>query len=203
MSSLHFAIVVGSQRAVSRSRKVAEFVRGAIRANSEQNEVVIVDLGREPLPLWDEEFSAKHERWAGWSRTSQILAGADAVVIVTPEWGGMVTPATKNLFLLCRNGELRHKPGLAVAVSASFGGAYPIAELRMTTGKNTQFCYIPDHVIVRRAESVLNGEQPESKEDADLRDRIRHAVRVLAEYAKALRGVRSSGIDSAKYPFGM
>jgi hypothetical protein len=116
----------------------------------------------------------------------------------------MVPSGLKNLFLLCNKQELSHKPGLIVSVSSGHGGAYPVAELRMSSYKNTQFCYIPEHVIVRRAEELLNGGEDAAKEDLYVRQRLRHAVGLLEQYALALRQVRQSGAaDYKKYPYGM
>jgi predicted RNase H-like nuclease (RuvC/YqgF family) len=85
-----------------------------------------------------------------------------------------------------------------------WGGAYPIAELRMSSYKNSRVCYIPEHVIVRQVEHVLNTPDSISVDDTRIRDRLAYAVKVLEEYAKALQSIRHSGvIDFATYPNGM
>lgn len=84
------------------------------------------------------------------------------------------------------------------------GGSYPNAELRMSSYKNTRIVYIPDHVIVRHVESILNSELPEGKDDEYIRARLNYTLNVLVEYAKALNAVRQSGvIDIKTYPFGL
>jgi hypothetical protein len=89
-------------------------------------------------------------------------------------------------------------------VSASLGGAYPVAELRTSSYKNTRLCYIPDHVIVRNVGQMLHGKQPADEHDESLRSRIAYSVRMLLEYAKALRAVREAGvIDLKTFPYGM
>ncbi len=45
---------------------------------------------------------------------------------------------------------------LIVAVSSGAGGAYPVAELRMSSYKNSRICYIPEQIIIRDVENVLN-----------------------------------------------
>jgi NAD(P)H-dependent FMN reductase len=125
-------------------------------------------------------------------------------VLVSPEWGGMVTPAMKNFLLLCAGGQVAHKPALLMGVSASLGGTYPIAELRMASGKNTRLCFIPEHVIVRRVGEVLNGDEAASDEDAHLRARLDYALGLLAEYARALRAVRASAASTTeRFRYGM
>jgi hypothetical protein len=110
----------------------------------------------------------------------------------------------KNFFLLCDRQVLAHKPALIVTVSAGLGGSYPVAELRMSSYKNTRLCYVPDHVIVRNVGQVLHGETPGDEHDAALRRRIDYNARLLLEYAKALVAVRRSGLmDLDAYPFGM
>jgi len=70
--------------------------------------------------------------------------------------------------------------------------------------KNTRLCYIPDHVIVRNVGQMLHGDEPADEHDQALRGRITYSLRVLIEYAKALRLVRESGvIDLKAFPYGM
>jgi NAD(P)H-dependent FMN reductase len=202
---MRYAIITGSHRKGSQSTKVAKFIEQKILAADVQNTSYFLDLAATPMPFWDEGFEASEQRWMDvWGDKSQSLASSDAIVIVTPEWGGMVTPAIHNFFLFCSRGELADKPGLAVAVSGSRGGTYPIASLRMASGKNTQLCYIPQHIIVRNVETVLNTEVNSGPADSRIRARIQYTIRVLAEYAKAFRHIRESGvIDLEAYPYGM
>jgi hypothetical protein len=110
----------------------------------------------------------------------------------------------KNFFLLCSADVFAHKPGLIVTVSAGAGGSYPVTELRTSSYKNTRLCYVPDHVIVRNVGQMLHGDQPADEHDVALRGRIEYSLRVLVEYAKALRLVRESGvIDLKAFPYGM
>jgi len=119
----------------------------------------------------------------------------------------LATPGVKNFLLNCTAGEIGHKPGLIVTVSASRGGSYPVAELRMSSYKNNRICWIPEHVIVHHAEANLNfadGAGELTREDAATRARLRYALKVLAEYGRALQGVRSSGtIDHQTFRSGM
>ncbi len=139
-----------------------------------------------------------------WARLSPLFARSDAVVLVVPEWNGIVPPAVTNLFLLASRGELAHKPALLVGVSATQGGSYPVASLRASSQKNTQICYIPDQIVVHDARNVLEGPEPQSDQDAILRERIAYSARVLREYATAFRHIRASGVvDLASWPYGM
>jgi NAD(P)H-dependent FMN reductase len=116
----------------------------------------------------------------------------------------MVPPGLKNFLLLCSASEVGHKPALIVSVSSGIGGSYPIAELRVSSYKNNRIVYIPEHVIVRNVADVLHGDVPSGERDESTRARLRYAIRILGEYARALASVRESGaIDHKTFPFGM
>jgi NAD(P)H-dependent FMN reductase len=204
---MKLGIIIGSHRVQSQSAKVGDFVKNRVDALMPESELYLLDLGKTPLPLWDES------KWQGGGAVkeaflpvSKELSGCGAFVVVTPEWSGMVPAALKNFFLLCDAGELAHKPALIIAVSSGMGGSYPVAELRMSSYKNTLINYIPDHMVIRSIEQLLNSESadPDISGDRYVRDRLDYSLRMLNEYAKALVAVRSSGvIDRKKYPFGM
>ncbi|WP_437675709.1 NADPH-dependent FMN reductase [Sorangium sp. So ce131] len=203
---MKLAIISGSHRTESESGKVARYMQQQLASWADVSSTYLLDLGGNPLPLWDQEIWTGSEKWGQvWSPISAELASSDAFVVVAPEWAGMVPAGLKNFFLLCSRGELAHKPALIVAVSASLGGSYPVAELRMSSYKNTYLCYIPDHVIVRNVRSLINDPAtPQSTDDERIRERLRYATGILLEYGKALAQVRASGlVDLQRYPYGM
>jgi hypothetical protein len=112
----------------------------------------------------------------------------------------------EKLFPDVGGGELAHKPALIVTVSSGDGGAYPVAELRMSSYKNNRICYIPEQIIVRNVESVLNDDPEKNNPSADsyFRERTGYALAILKEYAHALTQVRASGAtDLSKFKNGM
>ena len=138
------------------------------------------------------------------AEVSAVLSDSDGIIIVSPEWNGMVSPALMNVFLLTSRGEIAYKSALRVTVSATDGGAYPVAELRSFSAKNTQICYISDHVVVRDACNVLNRDESDSVEDEYVRERIDYSLRVLVVYTAAFIGIRRSGVvDLENYPYRM
>ena len=155
--------------------------------------------------LWDNiEFESLREESQAYNRSVyEKLAKSDGFIFVVPEWNGMVPPAMKNVFIIADR-EFAHKPALLVTVSAGFGGSYPIAELRMSSYKNSRLCYIPDHVIVRHVNTVMNTPEPANDDDKRIRDRLAYSIRVLEEYTKAFQAIRKSGvIDLDLHPSGM
>jgi NAD(P)H-dependent FMN reductase len=193
---LNIALVAGSGRTNSQSGKVARFLRQRLiqLGHTDDAQSKVIDLGLAPLPLWPADDAGP------WGLYSKQLVAADAVVIISPEWNGMACPAIKNFFIYASKTELAHKPGLLVGVSAGVGGAYPISELRASSYKNCRLCYLPEHLIVRSVEKVLNTPEPSSEDDQRLRDRIDYALDILLKYAQAMRPVRAS-IDMSNPAF--
>jgi NAD(P)H-dependent FMN reductase len=202
---MRFFILSGSHRQEAQTLKVAQYVQSVLMREHPGAETHLFSLSGNPLPLWDEASGGAPD--ALWDPISAELQAADALVILTPEWGGMATPGVKNFLLNCTATEIDHKPGLIITVSASRGGSYPVTELRMSGTKNNRLCWIPEHVIIHHAEQNLNSpdNSPDlGKEDAMQRQRLRYALKVLAEYGQALKQVRASGvIDHKTFRSGM
>jgi NAD(P)H-dependent FMN reductase len=192
---MKITVISGSHRTQAQSLKVAGFIRRSLDAGI-CDATALISLADNPLPLWDMGV------WDGEAHWQELLAplrdelaSSDGFVVVTPEWHGQVPAGLKNFFLLFGKNEVGHKPALIVSVSAGDGGAYPVAELRMSSYKNSRLCYIPEQVIVRHVEEVLNDDDTENNEISDryYRTRIPWALHILKEYAVALRHVRASG----------
>jgi NAD(P)H-dependent FMN reductase len=203
---MKIGIIIGSHRKESQSAKVGHWLATTLKAAEGVN-TWLLDLGRSPLPLWDEGVFAGTPEWQVLAPVREELASCDGFVFVVPEWHGMVPSALKNLILLVAgSGELAHKPTLLCAVSASDGGANPIAELRMSSYKNARICYIPEQLIVRKVKAVLNDDAAENDPAIHpyIEQRCRYALGVLVAYARAFIGIRESGkVDRSDYPNGM
>jgi len=193
---MKITIISGSHRKVSQSEKVARFVQRTLEEQKLCEDTWLFSLAENPLPLWDESIWEADPAWEQrLAPISTELASSDAFVVISPEWHGQVPSGLKNFFLMWGKGELAHKPALIITVSSADGGAYPVAELRMSSYKNNRICYIPEQVIVRNVESVLNDDPAQNNADADsyFRERIAYALNILKEYALALGQVRASG----------
>ncbi|MGD2137799.1 MAG: NAD(P)H-dependent oxidoreductase [Gammaproteobacteria bacterium] len=192
---MKITVISGSHRREAQSLKVARFVQRTLEAGVCE-QTWLVNLAGNPLPLWDTGVWDGEEAWTALLEpVRRELVSSDAFVVVSPEWHGQVPAGLKNFFLLFGKNELGHKPALIVTVSAGDGGAYPVAELRMSSYKNSRLCYIPEQVIVRHVERVLNEDGTENNPESDsyYRARIAWALNILREYARALQQVRASG----------
>jgi NAD(P)H-dependent FMN reductase len=203
---MKITVINGSHRENSQSLKVATYIQSLLDDGiSEQS--WLFSLRGNPLPLWDEGVWDGEPKWKELlTPIKEQLAASDAFVVVSPEWHGQVPAGLKNFFLLFGKNELGHKPALIVTVSSGDGGAYPVAELRMSSYKNSRICYIPEHVIIRHAEKVLNdnAEDNDARSDPYIRERLQWALNILKQYGLALKQVRESGvIHSDKFKNGM
>ncbi len=189
----NFFIVSGSHRENSQSGRMARYVQEKLEEQGATSD--LLDLGKTPLPLWREDFwDDPRPEWAVWEPVAKRLQKADGLVVVSPEWHGMVPSGLKNFFLLATSREVADKPALIVAVSNGTGGAYPVAELRMSSYKNNRLCYMPDQVIIRDVENVFLDPDNMTSADEYFDARLAHDLRLLQEYAKALGTVRAANL---------
>lgn len=202
---MKYSIICGSHRPNSQSLKTAKYIEKILLEQG--NTTYLLDLSDGQLPQWDESFWNADPKWEKiWAPVANQLKSSDALVVISPEYHGMASAALKNFFLFAGKDEIGHKPGLIVAVSSGMGGSYPVAELRMSSYKNTRICYLPEHLILRNSEHILNEKTEEKflEEDRYMRERIGYTLNLLQEYARALKLVRESGVvDYTKFPNGM
>ena len=203
---MKISIISGSHRDNAQSLKGAKVIQGYLD-NGICDESWLFSLSGNPLPLWDQGVWDGDPDWKErLAPIKQQLASSDAFVVISPEWHGQVPAGLKNFFLLFGKNELGHKPAMIVSVSSGDGGAYPVAELRMSSYKNSRICYIPEHVILRKVEKVLNDDPADNDERSDnyYRERIQWALNILKQYAVGLKLVRESGAtETEKFNNGM
>jgi len=203
---MKISIICGSHRENSQSYKVAKVIQKTLESGI-CDETWLFNLAGNPLPLWDQGVWDGEQKWQDvLTPIKQQLASSDAFVIISPEWHGQVPAGLKNFFLLFSKNELGHKPAQIVTVSSADGGSYPVAELRMSSYKNNRICYVPDHIILRNVEKILNDNPEDNNESADtyFRERIEWSLNILKEYAVGLKHVRDSGVTATeKFNNGM
>ena len=190
---MRIGIISGSHRSSSQSEKVANYMGGCLANVGVETWVYL--LANNPLPLWDQSIWEGNEVWTKrLEPLKKELAECDGFIVIAPEWHGQVPAGLKNFFLLFGKTELGHKPALLVAVSSSDGGAYPIAELRMSSYKNNRICYLPEHLILRKVENILNENANDNDKSLDdyYRERIDWTLDILRGYTTALKSMRDT-----------
>ncbi|MCH1929804.1 NAD(P)H-dependent oxidoreductase [Shewanella sp. A25] len=200
-------IVSTSQRTGSQSAKVARYIAENSELSPKINGYETIhhlELCQFNLPFWDGSEANKGEHWP---EIQDRVSEADALILITPEWGGMASPLLKNFLLLCDRQETAHKPVLLISVSSGIGGTYPIVEVKMNALKNNKLVPIPDHLIIRNVGNVLNT-IPQGERDIALRERIEYSLFMLHQYAQALAPIRQRHIHQPypkqqEYCYGM
>ena len=200
---MKIGIISGSHRSPSQSEKVAKYMSQSLIDSGVDSWVYL--LANNPLPLWDQSIWTEDKTWG--ERLAPVknqLVECDGFIIISPEWHGQVPSGLKNFFLLFGQAELGHKPALLTSVSSGDGGTYPIAELRMSSYKNNRICYLPEHLILRNVEGILNEDQNDNDVDSYYRERIDWVLQLLIGYANALKTMRSTTkITHDKFNNGM
>jgi NAD(P)H-dependent FMN reductase len=200
------AIISASHRKKSRSARAAQWIAGALEQTDMQYDYF--NLAEIELPFWNDDFwNPDSAAMAEWKPYSERLHSCDSLIVVSPEWAGMIPPKLTNFLLLCSRQELSYKPTLLVGISAGPSGTYPIAQLRMSASKNNQMIYLPDHLIVRNAESFFAPVPEQLKEscqdeEGHLNQRLRFNLIVLRTLARDLTHLRSN-LNLKKFAYGL
>ena len=196
------AIIVGSHRENSQSLKIGEMLLGKLEQHAKCNKIELIELATANLPFWSEDYSEAEQH--NIKGVKQRLVDANAYIVISPEWHGMVPAALKNLFLLYSSEVFAHKPALIASVSAGIGGTYPINEIRSTTYKNSRICYLPEHLIFRHVGQMFNGENDsENESQRYMSERSDYCLDYLMLYSEGLKQVRLNQPATDKFSNGM
>jgi NAD(P)H-dependent FMN reductase len=112
---LKILIVSSSQREKSKSVEVAKYVQTNILNNLTDIESSTLDLSLYPF-LLDHYGVGRSDPSSLVKNKDEVLSqlyACDAIVIIAPEWGGMIPPALVNLLLLSANGSASGLPLLS------------------------------------------------------------------------------------------
>ncbi len=203
MSELKIGIIVGSIREKSESGRIGQYIKGLLEEFDSPVSVEYFALRDLEVPLWHEgKWESGSEIKTFWQPISDRLKACDGFVVICPEWAGMAPPHLKNFLLMCDGGELAHKPAQIVAISSGTGGAYPVAELRMSGYKNNFLWWMPDHMILRQVESLFTSD-PATELDGILTARLVYGLTFLVETARAMAPVRQKHQNLKLYKNGM
>lgn len=185
--------------------KIAHWLESYIQQADHNTD--IINLQDADIPLWTEDAWNNDSALSAQLRPYQErVKGADALIIISPEYAGMAPANLKNFLLYISSEQAAHKPCLLVGVSAGRGGTYPISELHAYGFKNNRIACIPDHLIIQDAQNVMNSQAIDEGSDADIyiKKRALYSLNTLYAYGEALKTMRSQNTLLDKdYPFGM
>ena len=187
---MKISIISASHRMNSQSKKISSILLNNLSNLESQLDTFLLDLAEAALPMWSPEKKDGKGIWGDtWNSISSNLNNSDGFILVVPEYGGMATPAAKNIFLLSGNSEFAHKPGLIVSISSGNGGAYPIAELRSSSYKNSHIMWIPENIIIRNVEEFNPGNHGKNIPEW-MDSRIDYVLKLLLTYASNMKPIR-------------
>lgn len=196
---MKIGILSGSNRADSQSMRIAQWFAGELTSR-ENVEIELVDLHEQPMSYIPDEI------WSGQDQNfndiKTRLTGCDGFVLVSPEWGGMASPAIKGAMIFLGSAVFADKPAYLVGVSDGRGGLRPVLEMRSFGFKNNYVCYIPEWLIVSDCKNHLLGGGQDN--DDYVAKRGKYGVTTLLAYAEALQSVRNKNIrDLGAFEYGM
>ena len=172
------AVLVGSLRADSTHRKLAEILR---QDTPEHVELDIID-GLDQVPFYNEDLDGD-DAPATATALRERIARADRVLVLTPEYNGTMPAVLNNAIdWLSRPygaGALVGKPvGIAGATPTPYGGKWAHADTARSVGIAGAVA-VEDLTISHPAPGV------DVTADADLHARLKDAVVKLAEFEVA------------------
>ena len=94
---MRIEIIAGSPRKHSATRRVAIYLQKLFSERTD-HEVGLIDAHQYPLPQLEKVFATVEEAPVEWQPLARRMFGADAFIIVTPEYNGSYSPAMQNLF---------------------------------------------------------------------------------------------------------
>ena len=199
---MKISLISTSHREKSQSVRVSTILENVILKINKKINCYKLDMYKSKIPLWTSNRKENIKFWEkDFKNISNELATSDGFIMIVPEYGGMATPNSKNMFLLFNNGELFHKPGLIVSISSGNGGSYPISELRSSSYKNSHIMWIPENIIIRNVEQFCPGNHGELIPNW-IDDRIKYTCNLLIKYAEYLKPIQQS-INRKDFSNGM
>lgn len=125
---MKITIVIGSARLGRQSHKVAYYLEKILKERDIQTE--LIDLGKESLPIMDEQVEEGSELADKIQAISRRLEEADALILVTPEYHGSFSGVLKNA-LDYFWAEFKKKPiGVVTASAGKMGGINASTQLQ-------------------------------------------------------------------------
>jgi len=125
---MKIAILLGSVREGRQTHKIAYYVQKKLVERG--HEVLMLDLGTEPVPLMNERYGRAENQPAEITALAEKFKQADAIVLVSPEYHGSFTGVLKNALDYYWK-EFERKPmGVIATGSGRMGGINASTQLQ-------------------------------------------------------------------------
>lgn len=151
---MKLVILSGSTRNRSTSRKVAVSVQQMAERSQCFDDIELLDFAKLSLPIWDRTLKGELTEWREeWQSVTDKMQGADAIIIVSPEWEEV---CLENFYAFCQLDGLPLIPGAVLRIGSNCRGAYSSTDLWMTNFCHNSACLLLDHFNVATIELVNN-----------------------------------------------
>lgn len=128
---MRIEIVSGSPRQHSITHRLALHLYKTFQEKTD-HEVGLLEVRRYPLPLLQKVFASVEETLEPFKELAHRMFGADAFIVVTPEYNGSYSPAMQNMF--DHFPKQHHKVfGLVTASTGALGGMRAAMQLQQFT----------------------------------------------------------------------
>jgi NAD(P)H-dependent FMN reductase len=175
MSDTRVLVLVGSLRADSLNRKIAE----TLQAQAPEGVTFQIAEGLAQLPFYNEDLDGETVPAAATALRAQVAA-ADRVLAVTPEYNGTMPAVLNNandwLSRPYGTGAIKGKPfGVVGATPTPYGGQWAHADTARSAG-------IAGAHVVESATVSQSALEVDVLSDPEVLARLTDAVRALVEY---------------------
>lgn len=128
---MRIEIVSGSPRQNSTTHRLALHLHKLLQEKTD-HEIGLLEVRNHPLPLLQKVFATVEETPPAHRELASRVFGADAFIIVTPEYNGSYSPAMQNMF--DHFPKQHHKVfGLVTASTGALGGMRAAMQLQQFT----------------------------------------------------------------------
>jgi NAD(P)H-dependent FMN reductase len=185
---MRIEIVSGSPRQNSITHRVALHLYRLLQEKTE-HEIGLLEVRNYPLPLLQKVFTTVEDTPEPFKELAKRMFGADAFIIVTPEYNGSYSPAMQNMF--DHFPKQHHKVfGLATATSGALGGMRAAMQLQQFTmalfGIPSPYMLITPHVDKKfDAEGTLLDQTFQKSIDVFVKEYLWLAEKVVHEKVEA------------------
>ncbi len=128
---MRIEIISGSPRQHSNTHRLALHLYKALQEKTD-HEIGLLEVRAHPLPLLQKVFASVEETPPAFKELASRMFGADAFIVVTPEYNGSYSPAMQNMF--DHFPKQHHKVfGLVTASTGALGGMRAAMQLQQFT----------------------------------------------------------------------
>lgn len=164
----HFTIISASVRDGRKSHRVALFLESFIASNNYAT-TELLDLEKLDFPLFHERLKFQSDPKKEVVEFANKIAGADGVIIVTPEYNGGLPASLKNIVDLLTD-EWNRKPiAISTCSNGMFGGSQVIMSLQWSLFKQKGIVSPGLFPVPKLNEAFDENGEPSDKEGTEKR----------------------------------